>query len=71
MRMRGVEFVGTPERPIDLRGWDLSGCDLTGARFEHVIADETTLLEDADLTDITGGDRDAILDLAQQATPSP
>lgn len=70
MDMKGADFVGTPERPFDLRGWNLARCDLTGARFEHVIVDETTLLEDADLTDITGADADAVLALVP-ASPAP
>ena len=70
MKMHEVEFVGTPERPFDLRGWNLTRCDLTGARFEHVVVDETTVLDEADLTDITGDGADDVLALVP-ASPAP
>ena len=62
--LAGSEFVGTQERPLDIRGWDLSRCDLTGAVFEHVLADETTNLDGAELEGIAGPDADRIRELA-------
>lgn len=69
--LSGTHLVGTPDRPIDLRGWNLSRCDLTGSVFEHVLVDETTILDDAILDGITGSDADTILALAFGSSPRP
>lgn len=64
----GSEFVGTPERPLDLRGWDMSHCDLRNVVFEHILVDETTRLDGADLEGISGAGAEMILEL-QVAVP--
>lgn len=64
-------FVGTADRPIDIRNWDLSGCDLSNALFEHVLVDETTNLHGAILEGISGSDADKILALQGPAPKKP
>lgn len=59
------EFCGTAERPLDLRGWNFSGANMTGAVFEHVIIDETTKLDGARLDEISGTDADQVLALVR------
>lgn len=63
MDFPGSEFIGTPDRPLDLRGWNLTGCDLSEAIFEHVLVDEKTNVKDANLTGIHGPDAHLILAL--------
>jgi uncharacterized protein YjbI with pentapeptide repeats len=72
MNLKGAGFIGTPERPIDLRGWNFTRCDLTGVKFEHVLMDENTIFDEANLTDIGGADAEDVLRQAGQASsPAP
>ncbi len=55
------EFCGTAERPLDLRNWNFSGANMTGALFENVIVDRTTKFDGAKLEGIGGADADRVL----------
>jgi hypothetical protein len=55
------EFCGSAERPLDLRGWNFSGADMTGALFQHVIIDRSTKFDGAKLDGIVGDDPDRVL----------
>ena len=63
MSFESSEFVGTPDRPLDMRGWNLTGCDLTDANFQHILVDATTIVAGANLKGIHGVDAHLILSL--------
>ena len=63
MRFDGCEFVGTADRPLNMVGWNLSGCDFSDAKFEHILVDETTIIAGAILKGIHGEDARLILSL--------
>lgn len=67
----GSEFVGTAERPLDMRGWNLSHCVLSNSVFEHVIVDETTNLTNVEIEGISGPDAERIAELVGLGTPAP
>jgi len=69
--MAGADFVGTPDRPLDIRGWNLSEAVLDGCRFENVLVDETTILTGASANDISGdASADLVAELVQAANPA-
>jgi uncharacterized protein YjbI with pentapeptide repeats len=57
---------------MNLKGWNFTRCDLTGVKFEHVLMDENTIFDEANLTDIGGADAEDVLRQAGQASsPAP
>ena len=71
LNLSDAEMVGEPGRPLDLRGWDFTGSDLSRARFEHVIVDGTTVFDRATLDDIGGSDAEAVLNLVAARIARP
>jgi hypothetical protein len=65
--LSGIELDGTPELPLDMRGWDLNGANLDGAIVGHILVDGSTRLAGITIAGATGPGAAALVALASRS----